>query len=45
MLGEPLRVVEGAIVPQPGEQEVPFCVSDQFTPLLVESLLTVALNC
>ena len=40
----PLEVVAGAIVPQPGEQLVPPCVSVQFTPLLLESLATVAVN-
>jgi hypothetical protein len=40
----PLAVLVGAMVPQPGEQEVPFWVSVQLTPLLLESLLTVAVK-
>ncbi|PYU51274.1 MAG: hypothetical protein DMG48_10540 [Acidobacteria bacterium] len=35
----------GLIVPQPGEQGVPLCVSVQFTPLLLGSFVTVAVNC
>lgn len=31
-------------VPQEGEQATPFAVSDQVTPLLVESFCTVAVN-
>jgi hypothetical protein len=34
----------GEIEPHPGEQAVPFCVSVQLTPLLLESLLTVAVK-
>src|SRR5258708_20043544 len=41
----PLAVADGAMVPQPGEQAVPLCVSAQVTPLFVSSLLTVAVNC
>jgi len=40
----PLAVLPGAIEPQPGEHPVPFCVSVQFTPLLLASLLTVAVK-
>jgi hypothetical protein len=43
--GLPLAVVADAIVPQPGEQPVPPCVSVQVTPLLLGSLVTVAVNC
>lgn len=45
MAGLPLGVTAGAIVPQPGEQPVPPCVSVQVTPLLPGSLVTVAVNC
>src|SRR5438552_10859377 len=41
----PLEVVAGAMVPQPGEHNVPLCVSVQFTPLLLGSFATVAVNC
>ena len=41
----PLGVVAGAMVPQPGEQLAPPCVSDQLTPLLFVSFITVAVNC
>ena len=41
----PLGVVAGAMVPQPGEQLAPPCVSDQLTPLLFGSFMTVAVNC
>src|SRR2546430_11037291 len=41
----PLEVVAGAMVPQPGEHNVPLCVSVQFTPLLLGSFVTVAVNC
>ena len=41
----PLGVVAGAMVPQPGEQDVPLCVSVQLTPLLPASFVTVAVNC
>jgi hypothetical protein len=41
----PLAVLAGLIMPQPGEQEAPFCVSDQETPPLLASLVTVAVNC
>jgi hypothetical protein len=40
----PLAVVAGAIVPQLGEQFAPPCVSVQLTPLLLASLLTVAVK-
>jgi len=32
------------MLPQPGEQGAPFCVNVQVTPLLVPSLVTVAVN-
>jgi hypothetical protein len=38
-------VLAGAIVPQPGEHAVPFCVNVQVTPLFVPSFVTVAVNC
>jgi len=41
----PLEVVAGAMVPQPGEHDVPLCVSVQLTPLLPASFVTVAVNC
>ena len=44
MAGTPLAVF-GVIVPQPGEQAVPFCVSVQDTPLLVASFAKTAVNC
>src|SRR2546430_14156120 len=40
-----LPVFIGLIVPQPGEQGVPLCVSVQLTPLLLASFATVAVNC
>ena len=40
----PLRVLGGLIVPHPGAQATPFCVSVQVTPLLVPSFVTVAVN-
>ena len=43
--GLPLGVVAGAMVPQPGEHGVPLSVSIQFTPLLLGSFVTVAVNC
>jgi len=45
VVGVPLCVFAGLIVPQVGEQAVPFCVSDQETPPLLASLVTVAVNC
>jgi hypothetical protein len=39
-----LAVITGEIVPQLGEQSDPFCVNVHFTPLLLESLNTVAVN-
>jgi len=45
MAGMPLAVVAGAIVPQPGEHTAPPCVRAQFTPLLLGSFVTVAVNC
>jgi hypothetical protein len=33
------------MVPQPGEQETPFCVRLQVTPVLVPSFATVAVSC
>src|SRR5439155_267330 len=44
-MATPLAVLAGLIVPQPGEQGVPLCVSVQFTPLLLGSFVTVAVNC
>src|SRR5436309_12985095 len=44
-MAAPLAVFAGFIVPQPGEQGVPLCVSVQFTPLLLGSFVTVAVNC
>ena len=41
----PLEVVAGTMVPQLGEHGVPLCVSVQFTPLLLASFATVAVNC
>ena len=41
----PLAVVAGLIVPQAGAHAVPFCVRVQETPLLLESFVTVAVNC
>jgi hypothetical protein len=41
----PLAVVAGEIVPHTGEQDTPPCVRVQFTPLLVPSPVTVAVNC
>lgn len=38
-------MVLGLIVPHPGEQATLFCVRLQVTPLFVESLVTVAVNC
>ncbi len=45
MVGAPLAVMGGAIVPQPGEHAVPACVKVQATPLLMTSFATVAMNC
>jgi hypothetical protein len=45
VVGTPLAALVGLIVPHPGEQLVPFCVSVQVTPALVASLLIVAVNC
>ncbi|OLE16984.1 MAG: hypothetical protein AUG83_00900 [Acidobacteria bacterium 13_1_20CM_4_57_11] len=44
-MATPLAVLAGLIVPQPGEQGVPLCVSVQFAPLLLGSFVTVAVNC
>src|SRR5437660_580910 len=44
-MATPLAVLAGLIVPQPGEHGVPLCVSVQFTPLLLGSFVTVAVNC
>src|SRR5256886_4628501 len=44
-MAAPLAVFAGLIVPQPGEQGVPLCVSVQFAPLLLGSFVTVAVNC
>lgn len=44
VVGVPLAVLAGVIVPHAGEQAVPPCVSVQLTPWLLESLLTVAVN-
>ena len=38
-------MLTGVIVPQPGEQAVPFCISVQLTPRLAPSLDVVAVNC
>src|SRR5207302_8150871 len=45
VVAAPLPVFIGLIVPQPGEQGVPPCVSVQLTPLLLGSFVTVAVNC
>jgi hypothetical protein len=45
VVGLPLAVLEGAIVPQVGEHAVPPCVSVQLIPACVKSLPTVAVNC
>jgi hypothetical protein len=42
---EPLAVLAGAMVPQPGEQDTPFWVRLQVTPVLVPSFATVAVSC
>src|SRR2546430_17563365 len=44
-MASPLDVLAGLIGPQPGEHSVPPCVSVQFTPLLLGSFVTVAVNC
>jgi hypothetical protein len=45
VVGLPLGVLEGAMLPQPGEQAVAPCASVHVTPLLAGSLATVAVNC
>jgi hypothetical protein len=45
VVGTPLAALVGLIVPHPGEQLVPFCVSVQVTPAFVASLPIVAVNC
>ena len=44
-MAAPLGVLAGVIVPHPGEHGIPLCVSVQFTPLLLASFATVAVNC
>ena len=44
-MAAPLGVLAGVIVPHPGEHGIPLCVSVQFTPLLLGSFVTVAVNC
>ena len=44
VVGAPLAVVEGVIVPHPGEHEPAPCVSVHVTPLLAGSFITVAVN-
>jgi len=45
VVGAPLAVLVGAIVPHPGEQAIPPCVRVQVTPLLLASFRTVGINC
>jgi hypothetical protein len=45
VVGLPLAVLEGATLPQLGEQAVPACESAQVTPALAGSFETVAVNC
>ena len=44
-MAAPFAVLAGLIVPQPGEHGVPLCDSVHFTPLLLGSFVTVAVNC
>ncbi len=43
-MGEPLAELLAEMLPQVDEQELPFCESAQFTPLLLTSLVTVAVK-
>jgi hypothetical protein len=43
-MGVPEALDVAEIVPQPGEQLAPDCVSVQLTPLLCESFCTVAVK-
>lgn len=45
MVGAPLAVIVGKIVPQPGAHDSPPCVSSQVTPRPDVSFATVAVNC
>jgi len=45
VVGEPLAVLVGKMVPQLAEQAAPFCVRLQVTPLPRTSFETVAVNC
>ena len=45
MVSAPLAVVVGAMLPQAGEHAVPFSIRVHVTPLVVASLVTVAVNC
>src|ERR1700751_2720404 len=44
-MGDPLPLLLELRVPQSAEHDTPFTVRDHVTPLLVPSLVTVAVNC